>query len=297
MSTLPTTSTGSPAARSRGALKVSTYDKAASFLVTALIMVGTAAAILFGIWLLSVLVFSRVPPPIQMIQYPGRGDHAAGYERDAEPPGLEELEQVMQEPQLEAALEPVTDLASTVAASFDSVPSEELISSQGSGRGDSRPPGPEGEGEDVIPPWERWEFRYASSDIDVYARQLDFFDIELAAIGGSKLADYAANVSRNPPTRRQGESKDEKRIYFTWKAGQLRDYDIQLLQRAGVPTDGRIVMQFIPDKVNEQLHRLEFENSPGRSPKEWLKTIFGVRPSGNGYEYYIIEQLYRPAPS
>ncbi len=265
-------------------------------MVTALVMVGLAVVILFGIWLLSVLVFPRRSSPIEMIQYPGRGDHAAGFERDAEPPGVEELEAVMQEPQLEAALEPVTDLASAVVANFDSIPTDQLVSSEGSGRGDSRPPGPEGEGEGVIPPWERWEFRYESSSIDLYARQLDFFKIELAAAGGAPLIDYASNVSRRPPTRRQGASKDERRIYFTWREGQLRRYDEQLLQRAGIPTEGRIVMQFIPEEVNEMLHRLEFENSPGRSPKEWLKTIFGVRPQGNGFEYFIIEQLFRPAP-
>jgi hypothetical protein len=277
-------------------LRVGRYDQAAGALVTALIMVGAAAVVLFLIWLMSVLVFRRVPSGIQMIEYPGRGDHAEGFERDPDPPGLEELEIVMDEPQLEAALEPVTDLASQVASSMDLLATDSIATEEGSGRGDNRPPGPLGEGEDVIPPWERWEFQYSSSSIEVYARQLDFFKIELAAAGGARLIDYAYNLSRNPPSRRQGESKEEKRIYFTWKTGRLREFDQQLLERAGIATAGRIIMQLIPEEINEALHALEFENSPGRSPKEWLRTIFGVRPQGNGYEYYIIEQIFRAAP-
>jgi hypothetical protein len=278
-------------------MRVGRYEQAAGALVTALVMVGTTAVILFLIWLMSVLVFRRVPSAIQMIEYPGRGDHAEGFERDPDPPGLDEIEIEMDEPQLEAALEPVTDLASQVAASFDLMATDSIATQEGTGRGDDRPPGPLGEGEDVIPPWERWEFQYSSSNIDVYARQLDFFKIELGAAGGARNIDYAYNLAQNPPNRREGPSQDEKRIYFTWKSGRLREFDIQLLQRAGISTGGRIVMQFIPEEINETLHALEFENAPDRSPKEWLRTVFGVRPRGNGYEYFIIEQTFRAAPS
>jgi hypothetical protein len=278
-------------------LRVGRYERAAGALVTALIMVGTTAALLFLVWLMSVLVFRRVPSGIQMIEYPGRGDHAEGFERDPDPPGWDEIEVELDEPQLEAALEPVTDLASQVASALDVLATDSILSEQGTGRGDDRPPGPLGEGEDVIPPWERWEFQYSSTSIDLYARQLDFFKIELGAAGGARLIDYAYNLAQTPPSRRQGESKDEKRIYFTWKTGQLREFDLQLLQRAGISTGGRIIMQFIPEEVNEALHALEFENARGRSPKEWFRTIFGVRPRGNGFEYHIIEQTFRTAPS
>jgi hypothetical protein len=278
-------------------LRVGRYDRAAGALITALVMVGTTAALLFLIWLMTVLVFRRVPSGIQMIEYPGRGDHAEGFERDPDPPGLDEIEIELDEPQLEFALEPVTDLASQVASAMDLLSTDMTITDHGTGRGDDRPPGPPGEGEDVIPPWERWEFRYASSSIDLYSRQLDFFQIELGAAGGARLIDYAFNLSRNPPSHRQGESRDEKRIYFTWKTGQLREFDLQLLERAGISTGGRIIFQFIPEEINQALHALEFENSQGRSPKEWLRTVFGVRPRGNGYEYYIIEQTFRAAPS
>ncbi|MBM3998898.1 MAG: hypothetical protein FJ297_05040 [Planctomycetes bacterium] len=277
----------------RSPMRVTLYEKAASWLVALLVLVGMTAAALFIMWLTTVIIFRKVSTPVQMIQYPGRGDHAEGYERDAEPPGLEELEVVMEQPSLEAALEPVTDLASTVAASYETFETDAVASSRGSGRGDSRPPGPEGEGEGVIPPWERWEIRYSSASIAEYARQLDFFQIELGAAGGSKMADYVSQFTSNPPSKRQGASKEEKRVYLTWRTGKLKEFDEVLIGRAGVATNGRILMQFIPPAVYDRLHQLEFENSKGRSPKEWLRTIFGVRKSGSGYDYYIIDQTFR----
>lgn len=280
----------------RSPLRVTAYDRVAAWLIALLVLVGLTATVLFIIWLTTVLVLRRVSKPIEMIQYPGRGDHAEGYERDPEPPGLEEVDIEMEQPTLEASMEAVTDLASTVAASLETFETDALLTAKGSGRGDSRPPGPEGEGDDVVPPWERWEIRYSTASIEEYARQLDFFRIELGAAGGSKLIDYAYNLSNNPPARRQGSGKDEKRVYLTWRSGTLRQFDEQLLARAGIPTNGRIVMQFIPEEVYNELHRLEFENARDRPPTEWLRTIFGVRAVGRGFELYVIDQTFRAAP-
>ena len=68
-----------------------------------------------------------------------------------------------------------------------------------------------------------------------------------------------------------------------------------MLERAGVPFDNRIVMQFIDDDLNQTLHTLEFENTE-RAPEEWLKTIFELRKKGSGWEFFIVEQHFRDAP-
>ncbi len=276
-------------------LMVSTYEMASGLLIALLFLVGTATALVFIIWLTTVLDFSRRMRPVRMIEYPGRGDHAAGFARDMDPPGLEELEEVLEEPQLEAALEAVTDVASTVAAARDALQTDSAVSSAGKGQGDSRPPGPLGEGENVIPPWERWEMRFESTSIAIYAQQIDHFKIEVAAIGGAPLVDYARNLSKSKPDTRQGESKTEKRIYMTWKNGKLREFDRRLLTKAGIKVNNRIVMQFIPEDLYKLLHQLEFNNTE-RDPKEWLKTIFGLKKRGAGWEFFIIDQHFRPPP-
>ncbi len=279
----------------RGDLRVTLYDKVSGWLMALLVLVGLAFSILFGIWLTTVLKFKRVAPPIEYIEYEGRGDHAEGFERDREPPGLEELEEI-REPSLESTLEAVTDLASTQAAAFDAMETSSTITGKGGGKGDSRRPGPLGEGRNVIPPWERWEIRYSTTSVSLYARQLDSFGIELGAAGGAPQVDYASNLARAKPTTRQGPPTEEQRIYMTWKSGKLREFDELLLKKAGVNTANRVLMQFYSKELVHSMEALEFQNSNGRRPEEWFKTIFGVRATGGAFEFYVIEQFFRKAP-
>jgi hypothetical protein len=269
-------------------------------LVSLLILIGCAVGIMFIIWLTMTLVFKQSAVPIKLVENAaGRGDNPPGFERDMLAPGMEEMPELA-EPQLEAALEAVTDAVSSVAASTDVLNTASSVTSKGEGgRGDSRPPGPEGEGDNIIPRWERWEVRWISSGIPAYARQLDFFKIELGAAGGSAKMDYAANLGAGSPKRRDGLSKDEKRLFMTWKGGTLQQFDKTLLGRAGIGTNGRIMFQFYPEEVEDRLAWIEKVNADKQghlSVKEYLKTIFGVRSKGREYEFYVAEQRFRPAP-
>ena len=142
----------------------------------------------------------------------GRGDHAAGFARDVEAPGVEELEEET-EPQVEQLLEAVTDVVSNQAAALDSMQTNMFSSNVGSGLGDSRPPGPLGEGENIIPRSERWEIRYNSNSIEAYAQQLDFFEIELGAVGGTKTVDYASKLAESPrPPRGKAREATQEHV-------------------------------------------------------------------------------------
>ncbi|MCA9177877.1 MAG: hypothetical protein KDB14_25595 [Planctomycetales bacterium] len=275
-------------------LKVSAYDSVSSLLLAALVMVSGAVLLMFLIWLTTVLIWTKPSIPVEFIEYEGRGDHAEGFEFDPEPPGLEDLPEVA-EPTLQTSLEAVTDVLSTQAAAFDPTSTNVGVMGKGGGMGDRRQPGPLGKGRQVVPPWERWEIRFTSSSIEEYRKQLDFFKIEVAAFGGSPQIDYIFNVAKKPPDKRaQTNPKDEQRVRFTWKGGVLLGYDKQLLGEAAIRTSGRVVCQFYPKEVYDDLHRLEFQS--GREPEEWLRTVFGVRKGGGGYEFFIIQQLFRPAP-
>jgi hypothetical protein len=102
-------------------MRTGAYDSVASLLIALLFIVGLAVGGLFIIWLTNRLMFSQKPVPVELVEYAGRGDHAAGYARDMEPPGPEELEEEMYEPQVEATLEAVTDVVTTQAAALDSI--------------------------------------------------------------------------------------------------------------------------------------------------------------------------------
>lgn len=281
------------------ALHVSRFDQVAGLLVALLIMVGVAVLGMFIIWLTATLVFRISPVRVKLVENPpGRGDHAEGFERDLEAPGMEEMPELA-EPQLEAAMEAITDAVSTVAASMDAVSTPSTATSQGEGgMGDSRPPGPLGEGDNIIPRWERWEIRFESSSLNAYAKQLDFFKIELGAAGGGKKnVDYASNLAGSPKTYTQPGNKDQ-RLYMTWRGGTLQQYDRQLLQKARINTRNRLVLQFYPEEVEQELAWIEKENADrqGKVLAEYLKTVFAVEPSGGGWKFVVKEQRFRPKP-
>lgn len=281
-------------------LKTSRFDSVSSLLMALALFIGIFVMMLFLVWLTRTLKFSARPFPPIIEEAAGRGDNAEGFERDFDPPGADEVEELT-EPTLEDALEAVTDAASSVAASLDTVNTDATASTAGTGMGDSRPPGPEGEGEDIIPRFERWQLKFSSTDAASYAKQLDFYKIELAAIGGGiQGVDVASNLSGGARQRRIGsEDPDAKRLYFSWTdpSNNLSRWDQELLQKAGVPNAaGRMRLQFIPPELENELAHIELAHlqSQGReSITEVAKTVFESAGSGGSYKFQVIEQRYR----
>ncbi len=281
-------------------LRTQKVDVVASLLMSGLVLIGLMVFLLFVVWLTQTFSWQAGDITLTEERVAGRGDHAAGFERDIEPPGAEEVEDLT-EPTLAETLEAVTEAVSTVAATLDSVTTDSAVSTSGSERGDSRPPGPLGEGDDIIPRFERWELKFQAKGQRAYASQLDFYRIELGCIGGGVASvDYAFNLANAPQTR-SGSSADENklaRLYFMWRQdGPLKEFDKQLLTAAGVRTQGRQLLKFIPKELEERLFQTEmkFAISKGHSSvKEIAKTIFESQATSSGaYDFVVIEQRYR----
>lgn len=300
---------------------VSSYDKVASLLLAVLLIIASATGVLVLIWFTKqVGPPSYTAIPVTPMQFAGRGDHEAGLARDAtalageisDTPGLEEEIEEVTEPQIAASLDAVTSVVATQAVALDAMYTGDSIAGMtsigrggglggsGGGLGDSRPPGPLGEGiSDVKPPWERLELRFVTTSQEAYARQLDRFGIEIGCIGGGEAqVDYVFNLSKPTPDRRSGPSHKEKRVYFTHtgKASVMRDWDREFCRRAGVRVEGRYVLQFVPPALQTQLLQLEAQRMGRRRIQEINKTVFGVRDTGGKLELYVIEQTYRAAP-
>lgn len=287
-----------------GLLRMHAADRVSSMLVALVLVIGTAVVVMTAIY------FSRLkadaPKLIQVEieeeKIAGRGDHAAGIARDFAPPGQEEVQELT-EPTLQQTLEAVTSAITTVAAALETVESASIESTQGSGLGDSRPPGPLGDGDDIIPRFERWDLKFAARDVKAYAAQLDYFKIELAAIGGGiNTVDYAANFA-GTPSKHSGKSEDEKRLYFMWRTQNvLQQYDMQLLQKSGVKTTGRKVIKFLTKELETHLATLEKTYAVTAlkrdvRAREFAKTVFECRPTSSGkYEWVVLEQKYRNPP-
>ncbi|MEM7316117.1 MAG: hypothetical protein AAF497_23530, partial [Planctomycetota bacterium] len=226
-------------------------------------------------------------------------ENPEGFERDFEPPGAEEVEELM-EPTLAETLEAVTDAVSTVAASLVTTDSDATASTQGSGAGDSRPPGPMGEGDDVVPRFERWQLNFTSRNLKAYATQLDSYKIESAAVGGSiQGVDIVNNLAAGPRSRRVTDtgSDDAQRLYFMFNTpSPLMQFDRQLLQQAGVQLANRSMLKFIPKDLEDQLYQIEMTYAKGKghqSVTEIAKTIFESKASGGSYQFEVIDQRYR----
>lgn len=287
--------------RNFAALRTHAVDRVSSMLMALVIVVGLAVAVMGAIFISRLDLAS--PDAISLEpedeRAAGRGDHAAGFARDFAPPGQEEVEE-LSEPSLEQTLEAVTDAVSSIAASLNTIESSAIESSQGSGQGDSRPPGPLGEGSDIISRALRWELKFAARNLKTYAAQLDFFKIELAAVGGNiPEVDYASGFSGSPQVRK-GKGDAEKRLYFKWRqTGPLQQYDAQLMKAAGVNTNGREILKFLTPELEDQLARLELQfafkqHNRKVAAKEFAKTVFEAQPtSSGGFEWIVLEQRLR----
>ena len=291
MSTASQSDDVSPIVSTRN-LRTQKVDVVASLLMSLFIITGALVFVLFVIWFTSTYKWETGGIQVEEERVAGRGDHAEGFARDIEPPGAEEAD-FLNEPTLAESLEAVTDAVTSVAATMDNVDTDANASAVGSGRGDSRPPGPLGEGEDIVSRFERWELKFLAKDVKTYASQLDHYKIELGCIGKSKLVDYAFGFA-GAPQKRSGKGSEEKRLYCMWRQeGPWVAFDRQLLGQAGVQTQGRQLLKFIPKDLEDRLYQTEMKYaiSKGHSKvREIAKTVFESQPVSSGFDFVVIEQ-------
>jgi hypothetical protein len=276
-------------------LGVSAYDRTSSLLIALLILVGLFVLGLVILYLTLQLVDRTVTVPVSLAEASRPYNAAMGVARDIEPPGIEQAPE-LSVPQLPATLSVIADaVASREALLAEEALQAYLDASRGEGMGDARQAGPGGEGAvERVPRWERWQIRYFSPEsLDIYAKQLDFFGIEVGALGADNQVHYAYNLSKPSPDVRVGSPAEESRIRFTWRSGALEAADRQLLQRAGVLGGIRAVLQFIPPDLEARLLALE-KGHEGRDVNEIRRTVFRVERDGDGdgFVFLIDEQEY-----
>jgi hypothetical protein len=284
----------------RRKLRTSNVDFVSSFFVSLMIIVGMFFVLLLVLWLSTRITLTEPPKEILVENQPaGRGDNAPGTERDFDPPGDEEAEDLL-EPTIADTIQAVTNVVSSVAASMETADSLQDFTSAGKGgKGDSRPPGPEGEGDDIIPRFMRWQLEFESKDVNDYAKQLDDYKIELGVLGGGvKGVEVVGNLSGSPKKTLIMDTKSEKRLYFMFnRPTPLQKFDMELLGRAGAKTGaGRTSLKFIPaDLENELAHiELDYAKSKGHETvKEIGKTVFKSIANGNRFEFTVVSQRYR----
>lgn len=140
-----------------------------------------------------------------------------------------------------------------------------------------------------IPATRRWQLYFVEGLTQAeYARQLDFFEIELGIVGGENI-QYLSRLGRAEPVVRTAPALQESRLYLAWHRGPQADADRQFALLAKVPTADKVLVHFLPTKVEERLVDIERRHA-GRPVGAILRTRFGVRRQGAGYALYVIDQ-------
>jgi len=278
------------------AMGVSQYDRVSGLLVATIIFVGFFVLVMFLVVLTHMLNFREAAVKVTLIEPFGRGENAKGYERDMEEPGLEEIEEFT-EPRIEETFEAVTDTITNNAAALMSLNTGATSSSHGTGMGDSRASGPGGDGTgNVVPRVERWRISLKAANINAFASQLDFFGIEIGALGGGiSTVDYASNVSGTIKKRRVTGGGNEKRLFFHPEEKVSEAWTRQLLAKAGFPVNGRVILHFYTRQAESQLASAEntYLQKAKRGLPEVRRTYFAVRPQGGAFQFYVVRQEYR----
>jgi hypothetical protein len=203
------------------------------------------------------------------------------------------------QPELSETLAAVMEAAASIRADLDSAQLVDPLQQAGGGK--SRGTGNQvakgsgggaggGSGSGVgVPRGQRWEIRFSGNTTAEYARQLDFFKVELAVLGSGNEVYYAYNFSKRKPDQRVGPRDQEKRLYMSWRRGTLEKTDRELLKAAGIDSEGKIVLQFYPPEVEAQLAQLERDYRK-REPRDIRQTRFAVVTKGRGFEFQVMDQ-------
>lgn len=271
-------------------LRVTAYDRAVGAIVSCLILLGLCVLGLFVIWLTGAARSPQTAVPITF-QPIGEGGLPQGPEMEinTENPGQEEQ---LEDPELKDSLASVADVVASRLADLDNpLIADPESTERGGPKGELVRGGGGGTGGTGVR--RRWEIFFDKGNtLETYARQLDYFGIELGVLLPGNKVQYVSGFSQPQPRVRIGPADAEKRFYLTWQRGDLQEADRELLVRAGVDPGNRIILKFLPPEVEAKLAALERAYAAGRADRV-SSTRFGIRSEANGYSFYVISQQYR----
>lgn len=294
--------------QARNQLRVSSYDRVSSWIVSMLIVACVSVGSLFLIYFSNKFIVKEFAVPVTPIATGGGGTggiggSASGNEVDSP---ITDDAAVFDEPQVQETLSAVASAVTTRSAVLadDTLDIGADITQQ---RGDGRSPGSGGgrgggvgggigsgfgPGRSTVKEPRR-EIRFEPANLQEYALWLDFFEIELGVLGQDNKVYYTRNMSREKPDVRVGDPAEETRLYMNPTDSQFAALDRQLATKAGIAGKGPIILQFYPPKAQAILFTLEQNKAGARKPETIRSTVFRVTHVGKTFEFSVEEQTYR----
>ena len=186
---------------------------------------------------------------------------------------------------------------SSVSASLEAIDGDSPVVGSGSGAGSLE--GGDGNGDsDVVPEHRRWKIEYAADNIEVYADQLSFFDVDIGAISVDsneivRIKD-PGGAKRTVQSDRATENK-ARSLFFGHVKKKLKRWDQRLASQAGVDLAGKDFGQFYPNQTRALLRSVEakYLAEQNRTVPDVGKTFFKIVPSGNGFVFAVSSMQFR----
>ena len=150
-----------------------------------------------------------------------------------------------------------------------------------------------GNGTRGMPREQRWFVKFGEkTSVDEYAKQLQFFGIELGALLADGRLAYLSNLTAPiPQVRYVNSGAQESRLYMTWQGGERRSADVQIFAKANIDIRGdTVIFHFYSKETENELARLEaaYRNRPASQIR---RTYFSVDPDGNKYRFSVFRQI------
>ena len=273
--------------------KVSSFDLLNAMLVASILIVGFLVTVLFLIWLTTAFDFSKKMAPVAMEVSEAGDEKPVGVADDELDPGVEEFPDV-ETPQLMNALEAVTEAVSSVKAAVEKRSGDAAQMGKGSGFG-SREGGP-GTGGDGIPEYKRWIINYESENIDTYAKQLSFFNIDIGVIHSIENDIWRIHdPGGSPSVIKTDRNAENKTLRFMHKKPKLQRWDQTIARRQGVELEDTIIAQFYPESTRQIIRQVELDKLQGTGKKvsDIRNTIFKAERTGDGFAFIAVDVIYR----
>lgn len=284
-------------------LKVTKYDTASSFLMAAGVIVALGVFVLLLIWLTNLTPIAT--DDVVAIEMVGGGyedgapDETLNVESPEDPsedPSV--AEEPSEEVELMEMLENVVELsdnATQMVVTEIQVSGAENKGKPGSAVGTGRRPLGRGGGKGGYPREQRWIVKFASEDaLKIYAKQLDYFKIELGAyFPNERKVVYLTNLSNDVPSKRERTSGKDQRLFMNWAGGSERiRADRALYKKASINAVNAQIMHFYPKETEALLIRAERDHL-GQPSSKIRRTYFSVVPDGNDFKFTVTRQVLK----
>lgn len=272
----------------------SAFDMVNAFLIASIAVVGTLVTVLFLIWL-TMLLANRTTETLFIPDTSFGNEKPEGFADDVYEPGVEEFPEV-DVPQLADAIEATSEAVSTVRANLEARDGDAQEMGKGKGFG-SREGGPGTGNSKIVPEHKRWKVEYDTPDINKYASQLAFFNIDIGVV--SNTSNDVIRLTQPGPGAsivQTDRAAEKSSLYFVHEKVQLRRWDEALFKRKqSIDMAEKFSVQFYPESLRQILRSVEggYLQSQGKDLADVRRTRFKVIEGGNGFAFEVAEVDYQ----